>query len=158
MATAEDALELARLRFEFRAAHGPVSEDEAAFVARCTPWMRSRLDQGGTWRAWVVEVEGAIAGNLWLQLIEKIPNPALELELHGYITNVYVRPAARGKAAGERLVAAAMAWCRERRVDSVVLWPTDRSRSLYARHGFAVRDDILEAVLDPGREASRDWS
>jgi hypothetical protein len=26
----------------------------------------------------------------------------------------------------------------------VLLWPTPRSRSLYLRHGFATRDDVLE--------------
>jgi hypothetical protein len=29
-------------------------------------------------------------------------------------------------------------------VDRLVLWPTPESRTLYERHGFAVRDDLLE--------------
>jgi GNAT superfamily N-acetyltransferase len=91
-------------------------------------------------------------GHLWLQLIEKIPNPAPELEQHGYITNVYVRPDARGEGAGAMLVETALAFCREQRVDSIVLWPTDRSRALYARHGFAEPTDIMELVLDENRD------
>ena len=42
---------------------------------------------------------------------------------------------------------AAMAWCRGNGIDSVILWPTSRSRSLYERHGFAVRGDLLVANL-----------
>ena len=77
--------------------------------------------------------------------------PTLSFERHAYITNVFVDEALRGGGIGQRLMDAALAFCRDRRVDSVVLWPTSRSRSLYARNGFAVRDDIMEANLDDGR-------
>lgn len=151
-ATPADAEGLARLRFEFRDAMNEASEAEAEFLGRATPWMRARLADAGPWHCWVVEDEAAeIAGHLWLQLIEKIPNPAPELEQHGYITNVYVRPQQRGTGAGQALLDAALAFCREQRVDSVILWPTAKSRTLYARNGFAVRDDIMEAILDDGR-------
>lgn len=91
-------------------------------------------------------------GHLWLSLIEKIPNPAPELERHAYITNVYVRPEGRGGGAGRELMEAALVFCREQQVDSVILWPTARSRTLYARHGFVAPEDMMEAVLDDGRD------
>lgn len=150
-ATPADAGTLARLRYEFRAAIGRPVEGEEEFAARCAPWMAERLAPGGHWRCWVVETAAGIAGQLWVQLIEKVPNPVPELEWNSYITNVYVRPAARGVGAGRLLLETALAWCRAQGVDSVVLWPTERSRTLYARHGFAVRDDVMEAILDPGR-------
>jgi GNAT superfamily N-acetyltransferase len=150
-AVAADATKLAELRYEFRASMGEPEETEAAFVERASPWMRDRLFEGSAWRCWVVEVDGQIAGHIWLQLIEKIPNPVVELEKHGYITNAYVRESARGQGLGHRLMEAAMACCRDERVDSVILWPTQRSRTLYAQYGFGVRDDVLEATLDPGR-------
>jgi ribosomal protein S18 acetylase RimI-like enzyme len=146
----EDAPTLANLRYAFRAALNEPAEAEAAFVARCTTWMAARLAPGTPWRCWLAEVDRAVVGQLWVQLIEKIPNPGPELEHHAYITNVYVDPAARG-GLGEQLLAAAVAFCRERSVDSVVLWPTDRSRSLYARSGFATPTDMMEAVLDTNR-------
>jgi hypothetical protein len=34
-----------------------------------------------------------------------------------------------------------------RAVDAVVLWPTPASRTLYLRHGFAVREDLMERRL-----------
>jgi len=85
-------------------------------------------------------------------LIEKIPNPVVEFERHAYISNVFVREEQRSAGLGSRLMDMALAYCREKYVDSVILWPTSRSRSLYARHGFVVRDDIMEAVLDGGRD------
>ena len=152
LATPDDADVLAALRYEFRAAQNPAVESEHEFVARCAPWMRERLASGSTWRCWVADEGAEIVGHLWLQLIEKIPNPAPELEQHGYITNVFVRPGARGAGAGAQLVEAALAFCREQRVDSIVLWPTDRSRALYARHGFSEPTDIMELVLDENRD------
>jgi hypothetical protein len=34
--------------------------------------------------------------------------------------------------------------CDRHGADAVFLWPTPRSRSLYARHGFAVHEDLME--------------
>lgn len=153
-ATAADAGRLAELRYEFRASLGEATETREAFVERAATWMRERLAEGSAWRCWVVEQDGKLAGHIWLQLIEKIPNPVVELERHAYITNAYVQEPLRGRGLGRRLMDAAIACCREERVDSVILWPTPRSRTLYARYGFEVRGDLLEAVLDEGRSLS----
>jgi GNAT superfamily N-acetyltransferase len=148
-----DAATLARMRYAFRTEMNEPAEDEAAFVARCGEWMADRLEPGGAWRCWVAEnAAGAIRGHLWLQLIEKIPNPGPELESHGYVTNVFVDPEARGAGAGRLLMETALAFCREDSVDSVILWPTERSRTLYARHGFVEPDDMMELVRDSGRD------
>lgn len=152
-ATAADAEELARMRYAFRTAMAAHEEDEAAFVTRCALWMTERLEPIGAWRCWVAEDgAGAIRGHLWLQLIEKVPNPGPELESHAYITNVFVDPESRGAGAGRLLMVAALAFCREQGVDSVILWPTERSRTLYARHGFVEPDDMMELVMDGGRD------
>jgi ribosomal protein S18 acetylase RimI-like enzyme len=141
-----DAEGLARLRFAFRADLEPPAEAEAAFLARCRPWMAARLGSG-PWRSWVLERHGALIGSVWLQLLEKLPNPVAEPERHGYVSSLFVRPEARGRGLGSRLLAAALAECDACGCDAVLLWPTPRSRSLYLRHGFAVRDDLLERRL-----------
>jgi len=146
-----DALALARLRWAFRSVEAEPIEDEESFVARCTAWMAERL-ASGRWRCWVAGAGTEIDGCLWLQLIEKLPNPAAELEQHAYISSVYVRPAARGAGIGEALVRVALDFCKENGVDSAILWPTARSRSLYARHGFSRPDDMLEALIDRSRQ------
>ena len=152
-ADAGDAPALAGLRWEFRAALGTPDEDPAAFRARCTGWMADRL-WSGRWRCWVLDHDGVIDGQLWLQPIEKIPNPVAEPELHAYISNVYLRPHQRGSGAGGALVATAMAWCRANGIDAVILWPTPRSRPLYARHGFHEEGAVMEAVVGSRRDLS----
>lgn len=143
-----DVQALARLRYEFRAALGPPVEDEASFVRRCGAWMAERLAPAGAWRCWIAERAGEPVGQVWLQVIEKMPNPVVEPERHAYITNLYVREGERGQGTGTRLLARALEWCRDAGdIHAVILWPTGRSRSLYERHGFAVRDDVLELIL-----------
>ncbi|MGH7427426.1 MAG: GNAT family N-acetyltransferase [Candidatus Methylomirabilaceae bacterium] len=143
-ATPADAAALARLRYAFRAAIDPPAEPEPAFVARCTGWMVERLAAGSAWRCWVAEDHGKIVGTVWLGLFEKIPNPVAEPEMHGYVSNLYVQPERRGQGTGGFLLAAAIQECDARRLDAVILWPTPESPSLYERHGFAVRDDLME--------------
>jgi GNAT superfamily N-acetyltransferase len=143
-ATTRDAALLALLRYEFRASFGKVEEAEAEFLPRCERWIAGRLVAGGNWSAWLAEIDGAAAGTIWLQWIEKIPNPVAELEWHGYITNLYVRESHRGKQLGTGLLGSALAACRTRGVDAVILWPTPRSRTLYTRHGFTVSEDVMQ--------------
>jgi ribosomal protein S18 acetylase RimI-like enzyme len=141
-ATAADARELARLRWVFRAELVEPTESEAEFVARAGSWMADRLGTDPRWLCWVAEQGTAIVGTLWLHQIEKLPNPVDEPEDHAYITSVYVLPEHRGGLGG-RLMETALAWCHEADVDAVLLWPSGRSRSLYERYGFGVRDDLF---------------
>lgn len=140
-ATSDDADALAELRWEFRAPLAIPTESHEAFKMRCGEWMRTELDSG-RWRAWVATDGTRIVGQLWMHYMSKIPNPAAELERHAYISNVYVTPKSRG-GIGTRLLDAAVAAARASGVDSVVLWPTDQSRTLYLKHGFAADGKVL---------------
>lgn len=143
-ATPADATDLARLRYEFRIELDPPVEPEGEFVSRCRGWMARQLGPGGVWRCWVADSESELVGTIWLQVIEKLPNPVGHLGFHGYISSVYVRPSLRNEGIGSALMAACLAECQAQGIDAVFLWPTPRSRSLYQRHGFVVRDDLLE--------------
>jgi GNAT superfamily N-acetyltransferase len=139
-----DARALAELRWEFRSGKTPPTETHEAFVDRCATWMSLELARGA-WRAWVAAQDGRIVGQIWLQVLSKLPNPADELEQHAYISNVYVTPSARG-GIGTRLLRTALDWARSNRIDRVVLWPTARSRTMYERHGFRANGDVLELI------------
>jgi GNAT superfamily N-acetyltransferase len=111
--------------------------------------MVARLASGSNWRCWVAEEAGKLVGTIWVQLIEKIPNPGAEAESHGYISNLYVEPSRRGAGLGSMLMDTCLRYCEKESVDAVILWPTPRSRRLYERHGFAVREDLFERRLSP---------
>jgi GNAT superfamily N-acetyltransferase len=144
-----DVPALARLRYEFRAGHDAPIESEAEFLARCAEWMEARLVPGGAWSCWLGEEAGQAVGTIWLQRIEKLPNPVDEAESHGYVSSLYVVPSSRGAGLGGRLLDACLEACQTEGLDAVILWPTPQSRSLYVRHGFAVREDLMERRLRP---------
>jgi len=148
-----DVPALAELRYALRASTGTVTEPQLEFVARCRAWMKEHLKEESLWHCWVAESDGQLIGNLWLQLVEKIPNPRSEPEHHAYITNFYIQETARRQGTGSRLLKTALDWCKASNVHAVILWPTDKSRSLYERYGFAVRADLLELIIaDAGLE------
>ena len=142
VAVPADAAALAELRWEFRSGKTTPTESHDAFVARCTTWMSSELERG-LWRAWVAEQHGRITGQIWMQVLSKLPNPAEEREQHAYISNVYVTPSARG-GVGTQLLQTALDWANANGIDRVVLWPTAKSRTMYMRHGFVANGGVLE--------------
>jgi GNAT superfamily N-acetyltransferase len=153
-AVAADAPALAAMRHRFRTVDHPGRgrdfETAEAFAARCVPWMEAALGSDA-WRCWVIELpDGSLGGQLWLQTIAKIPNPTIELETLAYVTNVYVLPELRGRGLASALLDAALAWCRAHEVDQAILWPSPKSRPLYARHGFSASDAVMTAPLGPG--------
>ena len=150
LASESDAIMLAKLRHAFRSTFGEDSEQDDSFVARCTLWMQERLRDEGSWKCWIAECGDAPVGNLWAQLIEKIPNPTSEPEYHAYLTNLYVREDYRGNGIGSMLLSAGMTWIQSHDVHAIILWPTEQSRSFYLRHGFSVTGDLMEMVI-------RDW-
>ena len=147
LANDSDASALAKLRYALRSSMGVITEPEDEFLQRCAEWMKEHLKAGSVWQCWVAERNEELIGCLWLQLVEKIPNPRSEPEHHAYITNFFIQEFARGKGIGSRLLSTAIAWCEARDVHALILWPTEQSRSLYERSGFAVRDDLMELLI-----------
>jgi len=149
IATENDAPVLARFRYELRSSAGKMIESDAQFIERCTLWMRERLCSGSSWGCWIAESDEVACGSIWAQLIEKIPNPVVESECYIYITNFYVREGYRGQGIGSRLLSEALAWGKTKDAHTAILWPRERSKSLYVRHGFTVADDLMRVVITP---------
>ena len=165
LATTSDVPALAVLRLGLRSQPAMNVETDATFLKRCEAWMIDALDRP-EWRCWVAvnsdsgrdrirpenpTTDQSLVGALWLQLVEKIPNPTSEAERLGYITNFFVTESARGHGLGSRILDEALDWCRKNSVHSVILWPTDRSRSLYQRHGFDIPKGLFELTLGAPR-------
>jgi GNAT superfamily N-acetyltransferase len=146
LASASDATQLSKLRFALRSRHSGDVESEAAFLKRCELWMAEALKQS-QWRCCVGEQDETLVAALWLQVVDKIPNPTSETETFAYITNFFVSESLRGKGLGSRMLNEALSWCREQNVHSVILWPTPKSRPLYHRHGFQAPENLLELSL-----------
>lgn len=147
----EDAAELARLRWEFRTEAGtPADRTRAAFDEEMEGFAVGALAHGEAWRVWVAEEAGRLVGCVWLRLIEKVPHPSRRRDERpiAYVTNMYVEPARRRRGLGRELLEVALAFARDRGVDGVVLWPSERSRPFYERAGFGAGPLWLELAGD----------
>lgn len=146
----EDADELARLRWEFRIEAGtPLTLRREAFDAEMRSFVAGAL-AGDAWRAWTAEEAGRLVGCVWLHLVEKVPHPgrARWERPVAYVTNMFVEPDRRSSGVGGALLEVALAFARERDVDGVVLWPSERSRPFYERAGFGLGPLWLEVAGD----------
>jgi GNAT superfamily N-acetyltransferase len=146
LASESDAETLAGLRYELRSSFHEVVENEETFLARCSAWMNERLRQGN-WQCWIAERQSIAVGAVWAQLIEKIPNPVAEPEHYVYLTNFYVREEYRDQGLGSRLLATVLEWSRSKNAEMVILWPTERSKPFYLRHGFSFAGDSMQLKI-----------
>jgi ribosomal protein S18 acetylase RimI-like enzyme len=95
----------------------------------------------------VAELDGNIVGYCYC-VIEPLSWKELRDEA-GFISDLALDPHARRQGAGTRLVEAAVAWFRDRKLARVMLWTStenDPARQLFQRAGF--RPTMLEMTLD----------
>ena len=86
------------------AGHDPDEDPRCVRRSDARPWMRRELQRASRGSAWVAVDRRRRS---WVRcgsyVIEKIPNPIAELEKLAYLSNLYVRPSARG-GIGTRLL------------------------------------------------------
>ena len=134
-ATVDDMAALAELRRVFTEEDPPPGEPRADFGEA----FRAVVGEGlrdGSWVVWVAETEGEIVGHTFVAVVPKVPRPVEAPSRIGYLTNVYTRPAHRGRGLGGKLLTATTDWARHHGIELLIVWPSERSTSLYRRHGF----------------------
>lgn len=146
-ATIDDAPDLARLRWDLseKPARDAVSLDD--FQELFESFHAKALQ--GRWRIWVAEDKGQLIGNMWLQLVEKVPRPGDSPPHLGYLTNVYIQEGHRGQGLGQKMLEQIVDWCRQERLELILVWPSPEGRSLYQRLGFMPSRE----AQGPGEEA-----
>jgi hypothetical protein len=93
---------------------------------------------------------GTLIGSAALQCV---PDPR-----RAQLRFVIVDPAWHGRGAGRALLQAALAWCRERGVETCFLWTVDglpASRTMYERAGFRVVERVEDARYTVPRTSIR---
>jgi ribosomal protein S18 acetylase RimI-like enzyme len=81
--------------------------------------------------------------------VEKVPAPGEQSDELGYVTNTYVTPAYRNQGLGRALLNALEHYARDQRMDTLIVWPSQRSVSLYRRAGFSSPAELLELPIEP---------
>ena len=128
-----DAPAIAELRALWTGEH----EAGGEFAAAVATWLEEEGDRRTTWLA---ERDGAPIGLASLFEYRRMPKPGRAASRWGYVSNMFVRPEARGAGIGSALLAAVIGAAEDRGYARLVLSPSERSVPFYARAGFLVPD------------------
>jgi GNAT superfamily N-acetyltransferase len=143
VATLDDVPTLAAMRWAFRAEGNEVPiESEPVFTRRYDRFVRDALTSGH-WTYWVAESDGGeLVAHMAVLVVQSIPRPSRPRDQWGYLTDCYTRPEFRNQGVGQQLLARVRAWAEAQDLEMLLVWPSDRSESFYARAGFARGDEI----------------
>ncbi len=147
----DDVPALARMRWDYEVEERPglaETQEREAFLRACERWMTHRLALG-TWTVWLAEVDREPVSHVFVNLVEKVPKPGKVIDRWGYVTNVYTRPAWRGRGVGGTLIEWVKAWGLGADLELLLLWPSEGSREFYARAGFTPAQWAVEFELRP---------
>jgi GNAT superfamily N-acetyltransferase len=149
LASIGDLDELARLRFAlYEEQEGGIDESPEVYRERFEDFAARAL-ASDDWRAWVARLGDDLVAAMWLHRVRRIPVPGKRAGPIGYLTNVYVVPEHRNEGLGAEMLDRVTGWCRGEGFSAVIVWPTERSRSFYARGGFGRPDEPLVIELEP---------
>ena len=138
------------MRWSFRleeAADEPV-HDHQTFLRACISFLKQGL-ASQQWAYWIAECDGAIVSHIFVCRIAKVPKPNRLDNGFGYVTNVYTRPAYRGRGIGSELMAHVIEWAKAQDFECLLVGPSDASVRFYERSGFRWNEDLMEYTIRP---------
>jgi GNAT superfamily N-acetyltransferase len=146
-ARADDANELARLRWDFRVEQQS-GQSFSDFLSRFQEWFADALVS----KRWIVVVAErklqGLCGCMYLQCIGKVPSPGSSHAAWGYVTNCYVAEQHQRLGVGSRMLQFLVDLARARRLEFITVWPSEMSVSFYKRAGFKSVSDIHTGIDD----------
>ena len=121
----------------------------AAMSAKFKVWLLQRME-AGEYLAWlVIGPDDTVAAGAGLWLMDWPPHVVGRGPRRGNILNVYTSEKFRRRGLARELMLAALAWCRENDVDTIILHASDDGRGLYQSLGFAPTNEMrLEMQKD----------
>lgn len=148
LSTEADLLQLAHLRWDFRAEGGDeqpaVSKDH--FLDACVAFLREGLEQGS--RAyWIAAENGEIVSHIFVLTVELVPRPCKISDRFGCVTNTYTKPSHRNRGIGSRLMEQVKQWAAEQDMELLIVWPSEEATRNYERAGFRSENEIMELRL-----------
>jgi GNAT superfamily N-acetyltransferase len=109
-------------------------------------WPTARIEDG-SYFGYMVEDEGAIVGGIGLRLIDWPPSPwHPTVDKRGYILNLYVDQAHRGRGVAKAMMAKADERFRELGVTYEILHATVMGRPLYEKLGWGATTEMGKAL------------
>ena len=99
-------------------------------------WIRKALSVGELIGFIARAEDGSVAGSGCLWIRPEQPRPTNPRQVVPYLMSMYTEREFRRKGAAQKVVQAAIQWCRDRGYDRVVLHASSEGRPLYENFGF----------------------
>jgi GNAT superfamily N-acetyltransferase len=110
--------------------------------SRFRVWLLDRMN-AGEYHAWLISTpDGAIAAGAGLWLMDWPPHMIGKGARRGNIVNVYTAEKFRRRGLARQLMQAALDWCRENHIDTVILHASPAGRGLYESMGFESTNEM----------------
>jgi len=119
--------------------------DEVALdsmAAKFRVWLLEHMN-AGDYHAWLVSAPGgSIAAGAGLWLMDWPPHMIGRAARRGNILNVYTSGQYRRQGLSRRLMETVLFWCRENRIDTIILHASQSGLSLYQSMGFTPTNEM----------------
>ena len=119
--------------------------DEAALESmseRFRAWLLEHMNEG-EYLAWLIAApDGSVAAGTGLWLMDWPPHMVGQGERRGNILNVYTNQDFRRRGLARELMKTVLAWCRENRIDTIILHASADGRRLYESIGFSPTNEM----------------
>lgn len=119
--------------------------DAVALDSMCSKfrsWLLARMNSGD-YLAWLVSApDGSVAAGAGLWLMDWLPHMIGTGTRRGNIVNVYTAESYRRLGLARELMTIVLAWCRENRIDTVILHASPSGRHLYESLGFQATNEM----------------
>jgi ribosomal protein S18 acetylase RimI-like enzyme len=135
----------------FRASNAPGRSDDVlrTMTAAFRTWLAPRL-KDGSYFGYMIEEDGAVIAGIGLMVIDWPPHPSHPDEhKRGYVLNVYVEPACRGRGLAKMLMQQGEAELARRGASFAILHSTRMGRPLYEKIGWVQTSEMSKRVIEP---------
>lgn len=148
LATEDDLDQLAQMRWEAREEGGERNPNLSpdAFKAECIRIMREWMHDGSH-SFWIACMDDFIVAHLAVHRADLLPRPIKLHDRFGVITESYTRPEFRNRGIGAKLIQHVIEGARDADYELLIVYPSRRTRSFYARVGFSDESEVMELRL-----------
>ena len=110
--------------------------DAAVLEPAFRAWLEDVMP-AGTYRAWLVEAGGEIAGGGGITILPWPPGPRYVGDRLAFVYNVYTEPAHRRRGLARLIMDTIHDWCRSNGITSMALNASRDGKPLYQAMGYA---------------------
>jgi ribosomal protein S18 acetylase RimI-like enzyme len=145
IATDQDFLDLAKLRYDFKENSKDINLD---FIDEYTEYLKTEY-QLGRLQVFIACSGRRIVANMNLIIIPKSPKPGSNHSKSiGYLTNCYTVHEFRNQNIGSMLLQNISDYAAQNSIELLFVWPSERATTFYQRAGFNHQNEIMEKLIN----------